>query len=133
MDNRNKAAFQVIINMCSTIEWAAIQWYSGISIKRTPLVQKKSPLYRDVRLLEIFSKIFWPQSEAIRSRHTARLIEVSALQCVHLIEISLYFSRCKGGVFLLNMSFKYTIRNRLIFSSRRLYSVNTGFLLENNL
>ena len=31
--------------------------YSGISIKRTPLVQKKCPLYRDVRFIEIFSKV----------------------------------------------------------------------------
>ena len=41
--------------------------YSGSSIKRTPLVQKKCPLYRDVRFIEIFSKILWPQSKAIRS------------------------------------------------------------------
>ena len=29
--------------------------YSGISIKQTPLVQKKSLLYRDVRFIKIFS------------------------------------------------------------------------------
>ena len=28
---------------------------------------KKCPLYRDVRFIEIFSKIVWPQSKAIRS------------------------------------------------------------------
>ena len=36
--------------------------YSGISIKRRPLVQKKC-----VRFIEIFSKIVWPQRKAIRS------------------------------------------------------------------
>ena len=30
-------------------------------------MQKKCPLYRDVRFIEIFSKVVWPQSEAIRS------------------------------------------------------------------
>ena len=42
--------------------------YSGIFMKRTPLVQKKKcPLYRDVCFIEIFSKEVWPQSKAIRS------------------------------------------------------------------
>ena len=41
--------------------------YSGISIKRTPLVQKMCPLYRDVHFIEIFSEIVWPKSKAIRS------------------------------------------------------------------
>ena len=44
-----------------------IRLYSGISIKQTPLVQKKFPHYRDVRFIEIFSKIVGPQSKAIRS------------------------------------------------------------------
>ena len=35
--------------------------YSGISVKWTPLVQKS------VRFTQIFSKIVWPQSKAIRS------------------------------------------------------------------
>ena len=41
--------------------------YSGIFIKWTSLVPKKCPLYRDVRFIEIFSKVVWPQSKAIRS------------------------------------------------------------------
>ena len=35
-------------------------------MKRTLLVQKKYPLHRDVRFIEIFSKIVRPQSKAIR-------------------------------------------------------------------
>ena len=41
--------------------------YSGNSIKQTPLAKKKCPLYRDAHFIEIFSKIVWPQSKAIRS------------------------------------------------------------------
>ena len=40
--------------------------YSGISIKRAPLVQKKCTLYRAVGFPETFSRILWPQSKAIR-------------------------------------------------------------------
>ena len=48
-------------------------------------MQKKCPLYRDVRIIENFSKVVWPQSEAIRS----------SLYCpsyggVRFIEIPLY-------------------------------------------
>ena len=53
--------------------------YSGISMKRTLLVQKKYPLYRDVRFIEIFSKIVWPQSKAIRCSSYFRLLKVPAL------------------------------------------------------
>ena len=31
------------------------------------MVQKKCPLYREVGFIEIFSKIVWPQSKAVRS------------------------------------------------------------------
>ena len=41
--------------------------------------KKKSPLYRDVRFIEIFSKKVWPQNKAIRSRLNVRLMDVSAL------------------------------------------------------
>ena len=59
-----------------------IQWNL---YKAAPLVQKKCPLYRDVRIIENFSKVVWPQSEAIRS----------SLYCpsyggVRFIEIPLY-------------------------------------------
>ena len=40
---------------------------------------KKGPLYRDIRFIEIFSKIVWLQSKAIRSSPYCRLIEVFAL------------------------------------------------------
>ena len=64
--------------ICDTIKVITAYWklhllfllnprYSRISIKRTPLVQKKCPLYRDVRFTEIFSKTVWQQSKAIRS------------------------------------------------------------------
>ena len=50
--------------------WVKVQLLTGctgISIKRTPLVQKMCPFYRDVRFIEIFSKIVWPRGKTIRS------------------------------------------------------------------
>ena len=59
--------------------------YSGISIKRTPLVQKNvSALQR------FFLRQFGRKAEQSVPRHTVRLIEMSALQCVRFIEIPLY-------------------------------------------
>ena len=59
--------------------------YSEISIKQTPLVQKKvSALWRS------FLRQFDRKAKQSVPRHTFRLIEVSALQCVHFIEILLH-------------------------------------------
>ena len=59
--------------------------YSGISIKRTPLEQKK------VSALERYFLRFDCKADQSVPRHTVRLVEVSALLCVPFIEIPLYY------------------------------------------
>ena len=54
-------------------------------MKRTSLVQKKCPLYRDVRFIEIFSKIVWLQNKAVRS-----LSYCPSYRGVRFIETPLY-------------------------------------------
>ena len=103
----NAASVSKIINQRSSIarSWEApvitrnnLQpCYSGISIKRTPLMQKKCPLYRGVRFIEIFSKIIWPQSKAIRfstyfsSNGGAWFIVCSLYRDFTVFEISLWW------------------------------------------
>ena len=76
--------------ICDTIKVITAYWklyllfllnprYSGISIKRTPLVQKKRPLYRDVQFTEIFSKTVCQKAKQSVLLHTVRLMKVSAL------------------------------------------------------
>ena len=56
-------------------------------------MQKKCPLYRDVRFIEIFSKIVWPQSKAICSSSHCPPYGSVRFIVRPFIEISLYFSK----------------------------------------
>ena len=70
--------------------------YSGISIKRTPLVQKKCPLFRDVRFTEIFDrKIKGIHSLSYcRSYRGVRFIVCPLYRdsTVYVLQIFLYFT-----------------------------------------
>ena len=69
-----------------------MQRYSGISIKRTSLVQKRCPLYRNVRFIETFSKIAWPQSKAIRfSPYCPSYTGVRFIVCTLYRDSTVYF------------------------------------------
>ena len=81
--------------------------YSGISIKRTQLVQKKCVRFIEMSALQkLFLRQFDRKAEQSVPHYTVRLIEMSALQCVRFIEIPLYrvfnTSNCSSGNFLLD-------------------------------
>ena len=78
--------------------------YSGISIKRTPLVQKKCLLYRDIHFIEIFSKVVWPQNKAIRSHRTVCLI-----RCPLYGDFTVFQSHVLISIFIWMICFKGTL------------------------